>query len=390
MKNLYIIISNSYWQDLIWVSSHYMAKFLSEDKDNIVVFVEKSLTYISPLNKSDNMNASWSNILKKSELKKMNDNLYIYKPLTRLPLDRKYYWISLMNQKLLYREISKIIKNFNLNKSIVISFNYMAGNLFNLLKKSDKKVKTIYYAVDDWTTFSFSLANKETIIKDELESIKNSDFVIATSIPISEKVMDNNKNCKIISHGVDISAYLNLKRNMTESIDISQIKKPIVGFIGKIEKWIDIDLIYNLAKELPDISFVLVGPSLVNIDKLITLNNIYYLGPKDKKLMPLYLSYFDIGLIPFNSMHLVKSVNPLKLYEYLAAGIPTISTPMEAVKNLESYDVYIETTVEGFKSKIQNLLSNDNEEKKLKRINFAKDNSWEEKARQLQNYCSQL
>ena len=138
-------------------------------------------------------------------------------------------------------------------------------------------------------------------------------------------------------HGVDWLRFANSKA--PQPVEYSQLSKPIAVYVGSIEGWFNYELIANAATRLPDISFVIIGP-LHQKNLFSDIPNIHVLGPRSYEEIPAYLSWADVGLIPFSTgpqyKKLVDGINPIKLYEYFAAGLPVISATWDEIKHINS------------------------------------------------------
>ena len=367
----FVIISDAYWTDPIWVSRHFIPSSLS--KHHRVLYIERATTWITPLAYGE----PWSTLYQGLGLTQIDTNIWTYRPVPRLPFDRRYRVLSKLNQRILATEINRAIAVLGLRDPHIITYDHKAAVLFRHVKTHGKRC---YYVVDEISEFNWPMASRETILADEADTIKASDFIIATSRPLLEKCRHINPASHILSHGVDIDAYLDPQPIPN---DLEKIPKPRVGFIGKIEEWVDLDLINSLALHHPELSFVFVGPIRSDVTSLKDLNNVHFLGARARELMPAYLGGFDIGLIPFKQNELTRNVNPLKLYEYLAAGIPVLSTPMEAVRPDEELGVYVEHTPDGFANALADLKRSETPERREARRQFASSHSWQGKARWL-------
>jgi glycosyltransferase involved in cell wall biosynthesis len=106
--------------------------------------------------------------------------------------------------------------------------------------------------------------------------------------------------------------------------------KPIVGYVGAVYPWFDFNLLNYLCQELPYLNFVVIGkdhPDVkYEIEKLKAHQNFHFLGYRDYRTTPKYLHNFSVAIIPFKGNILTEAVDPVKLYEYSAAGVPTICT----------------------------------------------------------------
>ena len=117
--------------------------------------------------------------------------------------------------------------------------------------------------------------------------------------------------------------------------DIRDIPGPVLGFYGELNDWIDVRMIAEAARKRPAWSFVLIGRvagELGTIDYLKQIPNVHLLGRKEYRDLPAYCAAFDAALIPMKINDLTICVNPLKLREYLAAGIPVIAAPLPEIK----------------------------------------------------------
>ncbi len=370
MSNI-LIISDAYWDDPYWASRHYIAKYLS--KEHEIIFVEKATTLISPIF----YDVPWTKLLKGLRLKKVGENISVYSPLPRFPFDRRYRIISRVNQSVLAFELNLFLKRMRIRNPHIITFDYKASVLIKKIKSSGKKC---YYVVDEISKFKWPLATIEAVLREEVDTIEVADLVVATSLPLKKKCLRHNYNVNLISHGVDLEIFNN--QGGTPE-DILAIKRPIAGFVGKIEDWVDLRLVEQIADMLKNISFVFIGPKLSAVEILENKLNIWLLGPRKREYIPSYLKYFDCGIIPFKKHGLAQSVNPLKMYEYLAAGLPVVSTPMKAVEGKEELGVYVEDSVNGFAKRINEVITSDIYEKKVARVCYARNNSWKTRANEV-------
>jgi glycosyltransferase involved in cell wall biosynthesis len=145
------------------------------------------------------------------------------------------------------------------------------------------------------------------------------------------------RELRYFPHGVDWHRFAN--SNAPPPIEYTQINNPIAIYVGSIEGWFDYDSISNAAEKLPNMSFVIIGP--YHRKNLFSgAPNIHLLGPKAYDDIPAYLRWADVGLIPFGMgiqyKKLVDGINPIKLYEYFAAGLPVISATWDEIERINS------------------------------------------------------
>ena len=116
-----------------------------------------------------------------------------------------------------------------------------------------------------------------------------------------------------------------------------QINRPIIVYVGAMEDWFDFGLVNEAARALPNFSFVMIGDA--RHARFEALPNIHCVGPVSHAALPAWLWNADVGIIPFdvkNHAALVNSINPLKLYEYMACGLPVVSVDWEELRHITS------------------------------------------------------
>jgi len=192
----------------------------------------------------------------------------------------------------------------------------------------------LYYCVDAFGEFPGY--DRALIERRERELIARSDLVVTTSRPLYEAKSKLHPEVHLVQHGVDHEL---LSRGLREALpcpdELARLPRPIMGFVGMIGEWVNLDLVADLARLRPESSLVMVGPELTGRGPCAGLPNVHFLGSRDHTLLPAYLRHFDVGLIPFRHVPLTHNANPIKLYEYVAAGLPVVSTPLPAVEAVE-------------------------------------------------------
>ena len=138
--------------------------------------------------------------------------------------------------------------------------------------------------------------------------------------------------------------------------DCAELKGPVIGFFGLIADWVDLEVIRYLASSRPEWSFLLIGEVQTDTSALRELPNVHLLGRRKYQSLPAYCKAFDVAILPFVVNELTLAANPLKLREYLAAGLPVVATPLPEVLKLKPL-VRMARTPEEFLDQIEALLS---------------------------------
>jgi glycosyltransferase involved in cell wall biosynthesis len=191
--------------------------------------------------------------------------------------------------------------------------------------------RLIYYCVDEYTEFQGF--DGPAIARAEQALIDRADTVITTSAALFAAKRPRHPNVHLVRHGVDANHFRRaLEPDLTLPADLAAIPSPRLGFFGWIHHWIDCRLIGAVARLRPDYSFVLIGTDDSGDATLRDLPNVYLMGQRPYAALPAYCRGFDAALLPFACTRMTRNVNPIKLREYLAAGLPVVSTPLpEAV-----------------------------------------------------------
>lgn len=187
----------------------------------------------------------------------------------------------------------------------------------------------VYDCMDELSAFKFA----PVALKDNEKALMaKADVVFTGGYSIYEAKKDKHPNIYPFPSSIDKEHFATARVSKADPADQAHIPHPRFGFFGVIDERLDIDMIAEAAAAKPDWQFVIIGP-VVKID-LATLpqrDNIHYLGGKTYKELPQYLSGWDVAMIPFAMNESTKFISPTKTPEYLAAGIPVISTPIRDV-----------------------------------------------------------
>ncbi|HVK89360.1 MAG TPA: glycosyltransferase [Kofleriaceae bacterium] len=191
---------------------------------------------------------------------------------------------------------------------------------------------TVYYCVDEWASFPGldAAATREA----ERRLLGRVDATFATSRALAAAKRAVCPNTFFAPHGVDYAKFARALSPATAvPDDLLAVPPPRLGFFGTLRDFIDYDLLAMIARRRPDWSIALIGQQLSpHVAKLRDLPNVYFLGQKSHDELPAYCKGFDVGLVPYRMDDDVKFINPLKLREYLCAGLPVVTTAMPEVQ----------------------------------------------------------
>jgi glycosyltransferase involved in cell wall biosynthesis len=240
---------------------------------------------------------------------------------------------------------------------------------------------TIFDCMDELS--AFKNAPKE-LKEQEKKLLQRADVVFTGGYSLYEAKKNQHNNIHAFPSSIEKEHFQQARTAIAEPEDQRHIEGVKLGFYGVIDERFDIDLIKGIADARPEWQIILLGP-VVKIDPatLPHNSNIHYLGQKNYKELPAYLSGWDVALIPFALNESTRFISPTKTPEYLSAGKPAVSTPINDV--IKPYGVkelvYIAKTADGFVKAIEQELAITDKSQWLAEVDhFLADQSWDQTA----------
>lgn len=317
-KNI-ICISSIDW-DFIWQTHQEIMSTLAKS-GNRVLFIENTGVRSPVLSDARRL---WKRFLNWKKgfkgIRKIGENLYVYSPLI-LPFPYSKIAVSI-NKFLMLSVIERWMDIMEFHDPVVWTFLPTPITL-SILDPLGPGI-VIYHCVDDLTSSSKGARRVE---KAEVEVIKRANLIFTTSRKLYHRCASLNKETHLFPSGVNIETFKKIReREIDIPHDMRGITGPIIGYIGGLHKWVDIELVKKMALSRQDISFVLIGPKQTDLQGIGKLDNVHILGEKDGNDLPKYVRFFDAGMIPYKITSYTEHVYPAKINEYLAMGKPVIST----------------------------------------------------------------
>jgi glycosyltransferase involved in cell wall biosynthesis len=236
------------------------------------------------------------------------------------------------NRSFLLSQVKGAMRRLKFQKPINMVFNPAAGLLAGRLGEES----LIYYCVDEYTAFTGASAGLKEI---EEDLFKKADLVVVSAEKLLDSKKKFNDNTFLIRHGTDWRHFRTALADETQvPAEIADLPKPVIGFHGLLADWVDFELIKKTAAHFKDGSIVLVGKITVDAAQKVRvldgISNIHFLGRRPYADLPAFCKGFDAALNPFAINELTLAANPLKVREYLAAGLEVVSTDIPEVRIL--------------------------------------------------------
>ncbi len=368
-----LFIANNYWTTPFQVGTHELAKQFLKHGWHTAFISDPISPFHVMLSNSEDIKARKE--IWKAKGKFFDENLFTYIPFTLTPPTQSPFVnfdFFIQNwDKFCIPSIDSILSQNGFDK---VDFLYIDSVYQGCLLNKIKYDHSLFRMADK--NAGFAKISEERIIKLEKNICSHVDAVAYPSAQLTDYIESlNPKNYFILKNGVDYKHFA--REDILIPEEFNNIPSPRVLYVGAIDFWFDFDLINRAAKEFPDVSFVLIGNDRLAKEKLHKLKNIYVLGTRKYETIPSYMQYSQIGIIPFNKKDyadLVNSINPLKLYQYSAAGIPTISVEWEHLKEDNSV-AHLYNNYEEFKKLLTKLLESEINKESLRE--YAKQFDWE-------------
>jgi glycosyltransferase involved in cell wall biosynthesis len=239
----------------------------------------------------------------------------------------------------------------------------------------------VYYCTDEWSRFSH--VDGERIARMERDLCRQADLVFTTARTLWNHKRNYNPETHLALHGVDHQHFARaLDEETALPDDLRDCEGPVIGFFGLVHDWIDIRLLAHVAERRPDWTVAVIGKANVDLAPLERLPNVRLLGRRPYEQLPRYCKAFSVGVMPFVLNELTSNVNPIKMREYLSAGLPVVSTDLPEVRGY-SESVRVAHSPDDFVSACEEAIAADDTVMRRRRSETMSGESWESKVAEL-------
>ncbi|MCP3913600.1 MAG: glycosyltransferase family 1 protein [Actinomycetia bacterium] len=227
-----------------------------------------------------------------------------------------------INDRLISRQVDRAAKEWLGDiPRVIVSFSPHRG----LLPRVQRDL-FVYWQYDRVADIP-GLWARDTALSRHQRLVREADLVTGVSTDLVDNCAEQGVAAELITNGVDPSRFVSRGGIPPELRD----RGPIIGFVGAIGGRLDVDLIGAVARARPDATVVLIGPQRVDLPEL---PNIVAVGTLPYDELVDWVTNFSVGLVPYLTNRFNRSSSPLKAFEYLAAGVPVVSTPLPALDGL--------------------------------------------------------
>jgi glycosyltransferase involved in cell wall biosynthesis len=370
MAKKIIIAASNYWNSPFHVGSHNYAKLFAKNGWE-VLFVSDPISVFHFFKKNKEQVIERYKI-HRGEIESGIENIKIYVPFALITPNEKpvfnsafvtYNW-----HKMTMPGIAEYAKKAGFGKVDLLWFDSMNQYFWINCIDWNKSVLRIADKTSQFKNISKNSLELEAKLKD------NVSYIIYTAETLLPYIGEYKNKAFHVPNGVDMDNFARPVKRVPS--DISSITKPVAIYVGAIDRWFDLSYMKNVASRCREINFVIIGSPNVDISSILDEPNIHFLGKKPFNEIPDYLFYADAGIIVFDKNHpVVSSVNPIKLYEYMACGLPVVATKWRELELINS-PAYLAEDSDDFAEKLKTAVSDG---KNNKYIDYARKNSWDER-----------
>jgi glycosyltransferase involved in cell wall biosynthesis len=328
-------------------SSHHIARWLA--CGHRVYYIECP-GLRAPKSSGRDLKKIWSKVVRFARgPRRVGDNVKVF-TLLQIPLHR-FRLVRWLNRTLILATLRWVLWREGIRRPITW---FMVPHLSSVVGQLGEQL-SVFYCIDDYA--SLPDVNSQSVRAMDEELTRKADIVFVASETLRASKALLNPNTYVSPHGVDTGHFAPSRGDRLESPpEMANLPRPIVGFFGLIEQWIDLDLIDKIAVERPQWSIVLIGRMAVPDHRICHRPNVYLLGKRRYEELPAYGSQFDAAIIPYHLTQQVLHANPIKLREYLAMGKPVVSVSTPEIDKYSDV-VEIARSPEEFLAKLDDVLS---------------------------------
>jgi glycosyltransferase involved in cell wall biosynthesis len=313
-------------------------------------------------------------------IREVEKGVWILSPLV-IPFKHHSLFVRVFNREFLRFSIRRFMRKNSFVDPVVWTYHPFMLDAIDKLATGP----IVYHCVDDMSAVPG--IDSEGFKMEEERLLRKAKVVFTTSTTLMEMCSKFNDHVYNFPNVVDIDFFGKALENAPIPVDLASIPKPRIGYVGALSDYkVDFPLLLDVAEQRPDWHFVLIGEEAEGQDNSIVrqlrqMPNVHLLGHRSYQTLPDYLRGFDVGLLPTLINDYTRAMFPMKYFEYLAAGVPVVSTPLDFTRENKAGLV----VAEGLEVFIQAI------EQQLERGRFSKeesssfvaDNTWDARMKKM-------
>jgi glycosyltransferase involved in cell wall biosynthesis len=371
------------WDADLWTNQQHLMSRLA--RRNRVLFLE-SLGLRQPRLAGRDLRRMARRVERAAAGPRAVDGLHVLSPLV-IPIHGRPR-IRTLNARLLQAQVSRAAHSLGFGQPLLWSYVPQADWLVETLQPS----AIVYHCVDDIAAQKGVAA--AAFREAEAHFAARADLVLASAPALAERMRTLNERVFYAPNVADTDRFATALEVGPTDPAIAALPGPRIVFTGAVVATkLDLELLEGVARARPNWSIALVGPvgagdPLTDISALERLPNVHLLGARPYLQLPEVLRGADVALVPYAINDLTRSVFPMKVYEYLAAGLPVVTTPLPALA--ETTGVIVADDAPATVAAVERALTEDNRAARRARSAAVRENSWDARLEEIDAYLSSL
>jgi glycosyltransferase involved in cell wall biosynthesis len=364
------------WDTDLWTNQHHLMWRLA--RENRVLFVE-SLGLRRPQLAGRDLSRIARRLRRGLGPPRSVDGLHVLSPLV-IPLHSNRL-VRALNARLLPALVRRAARRLGMRAPILWAYVPQAEVLLDALAPSF----VIYHCVDDIS--AHALIDTASFRAAEARFARRADLVLASAPKLAARLREYSQRVVEAPNVADTELFAGALAPGREDPALAALPAPRIVFTGAISAVkLDVPLLLELARSRPAWSFALVGPvglgdPRTDVSALAAEPNVHLLGARPYGELPDVLRAADAGLIPYARNELTESIFPMKVYEYLAAGLPVIATPLPALAGVP--EVLTGADAQEIARLLDRALAEDSPQQRARRSQEAAAHSWERRLQEI-------
>jgi glycosyltransferase involved in cell wall biosynthesis len=325
-----VLFSTADWRTPYWTNKQHMAMRFAA-RGHKVLYIESVGLRLPRINRLDMARLARRLVSGLRAPAEMAESVWVVSPLT-VPLGHGHPLVKRVNAFLLRRAVRRAIDRLGLERPIIWTYHpFMRAAIAGIARRA-----LVYHCVDDLAATPFIDAVRFNA--EEAGLLLEADAVFVTSPALRDKCAAVAPQATHYMPNVaDIDHFAAARRPGRTASDIEAIPHPRLAFMGVLSDFkVDFALLEQIADTHPDWQLIIIGEEREGqhdpgLAALARRSNVHLLGYRPYSVLPDYLRGVDVGLLPLKLNDYTRAAFPMKFFEYLAAGLPVVSTPLPAL-----------------------------------------------------------
>lgn len=325
--------------------------------------------------------------LPKSGFTEIEPNIFEMRPSKLYPSFYSGEWLNRKMVSLRAAEIRRFLDRQNWQGRIAYIWNPLFADYLGNLGET----LSVFHCHDNYADFYPAGSQERKQMEERFDRLlQKADLVFPCSQALYDVILPKRKEgVHLVENAVDFENAQKHLRNVSDlPEEMKKMPKPIIGYIGRINKKVDIPAMISMAKRKPQWSFLLMGPLTgwsdqhqKTFEEFRALPNAHYIEGKQASELPRYMKALDVGIMNYVKEGTWVSYGfPLKMFEYFSVGKPAVGTDLPSIRK---YADIVDIVPDGadWLPYVEKALASDNQEKAKKRMDLAVQNSWDERCK---------